>query len=239
MIPQFIVFVDFDNSLLENANTDIFLFEKLRPDLIQKLSSEVPSNAAMNNRFRLLTESGVTKSDIIECLSNLTLTDPSIKYLKLLHQHNIPIHLVSDSNLLFISTILQSSKAHQFFQTINTNNYHFEGNQLVIGQSDFGFPGSPHQCNRENCEPHMCKSKIMVDILKSSNSLNTPKIYIGDGQNDFCPCTHLSEQDYIFARKDFSLHKKIQKHKEVKAKVVVWENSEDIFNYLSNKIFKL
>jgi len=220
---------------LETTNTDIYIFEKLCPSILEdgveeenQYRSKGDWNKCMNVRFRRLAEANVTREEIVECFKNCRLTDPSIEYLKLLHLHNVPIHIVSDSNTLFISTILEASNASQYITTIHTNPHFFTGNELSIGQYH------PHStCALTTCPKNICKGTIVKDVLASLGAVPPLKIFVGDGSNDYCACTMLGDGDLIFARKGFPLVKKLQGANNVpKSLIIEWDRSEEILLFL-------
>jgi hypothetical protein len=62
---------------------------------------------------------------------------------------------------------------------------------------------------------------MATDTLRVTRSRT---IYVGDGTNDFCPCVRLSSRDFIFAKRDSALHKKLSSH-EVEATILLWSDS--------------
>jgi len=198
--------LDFDHSLLEFHNTDVYIFEKLQPKFLDEHDEETEYrsrgdwNSLMNIRFKKLASTNITKEEIITCFENCLLSEPAIDYLKLFHQNNVPVHIVSDSNTLFISTILKASGVDNLVTKIHTNPHQFTGNELSIGKY--------HQnsiCELQTCPKNICKGAIVKDVLQSIQTPPKIKIYVGDGSNDFCPCqTCFGLNDLIFAKKKLS-----------------------------------
>merc|ERR1719445_2359748 len=62
----------------------------------------------------------------------------------------------------------------------------------------------------------LCKGGVLMDYIKDKNYETVS--YFGDGKNDFCPTTKLSQNDRVFPRKNFPLNLKLQEN-EVQAKV--------------------
>ena len=59
--------------------------------------------------------------------------------------------------------------------------------------------------------------------------------YIGDGKNDFCLSKKLGINDIVFPRVNYSLYKILYDKngkKEVKAKIIPWNNGNDIYNVI-------
>jgi hypothetical protein len=60
------------------------------------------------------------------------------------------------------------------------------------------------------CPRNLCKGDVLMEHLRTrrENGLRTLRIiYVGDGANDFCPCTKLGSNDVVFCRKSFELEK--------------------------------
>lgn len=235
-----VAFLDFDHSLLEYHNTDLLIFEHLCPSILEQGGDEEAEyrskgdwNGCMNRRFVRLAEANITREAIVECFRKYVLTENSMQYLKLLKQHNIPVHIISDSNTLFIQEILEASGATQYIASIHTNPHTFVGHQLTIGRYH-----ESSDCLINSCPRNICKGAVVKSILEKlqNESQQTPlmKIYVGDGSNDYCPITTFGAQDLIFAKKNYPLHKKIQSNRDdVKSRVVEWEHSLEIFQYLT------
>ena len=68
-----------------------------------------------------------------------------------------------------------------------------------------------------------------MDYIKDKNYETVS--YFGDGKNDFCPTTKLSQNDRAFPRKNFPLDLKLQEN-EVQAKVQSWNNGIDLLPLL-------
>jgi len=234
-----VAFLDFDHSLLEYDNTDMLILEKLCPSILEHGGDEEMEyrkkgdwNGCMNRRFERLAEANVTKEDIIDCFRKCLLTENSLQYLKLFKEHNIPVHIISDSNTLFIEAILESSNALQYISSIHTNPHAFVGNKLTIGKYH-----EESNCHINTCPRNICKGAVVKGILEKLDAEELKpqmKIYVGDGSNDYCPCTIFGENDLIFAKKNYPLHKKILNNQgDVKSRVVEWEHSLEILQYLA------
>ena len=58
--------------------------------------------------------------------------------------------------------------------------------------------------------------------------------YVGDGGNDYCPALRLSSKDYVFARANYALERRLSYSSEVKANVVIWNSGEIILETLKS-----
>lgn len=235
-----IAFLDFDHSLLESANTDVIIFEKLLPSILDERSDEEEYrsngdwNGLMNMRFQKLNQSKITKEAIIRIFEECLLTESAINYLKLFYENNVPVHIISDSNTLFISTILKASGVDHMITAIHTNPHSFDGDQLLLGRYH-----NDSQCEIESCPRNICKGRAVKDILSQLPHQPKIKIYVGDGGNDYCPVkTTFTDRDIIFAKKNYPLHKKLKSDEEIKAAIIEWTKSNEILDYLQSNVFQ-
>ena len=89
------------------------------------------------------------------------------------------------------------------------------------------------QCSSDCALPSMCKKDILSNLIKNEPKVSI--IYIGDGSNDLCAATLLAGTDYVFAREDFELSKRLKmcKQNEIKAIIKYWKTGKDIIEQLS------
>jgi pyridoxal phosphate phosphatase PHOSPHO2 len=76
----------------------------------------------------------------------------------------------------------------------------------------------------------------MEDYWKENNKDEYERIiYFGDGGNDLCLSQRLTENDFVFPRKNYKLYKLLfneNKKNEIKAKIFPWENGKEIIDIL-------
>ena len=94
-------------------------------------------------------------------------------------------------------------------------------------------------CNISN--KNLCKGHVLTEYInkrKSDDGIAFSKVsYVGDGNNDICPSLKLSQNDRVFARKDFPLHKALNNNSELKAKLYPFVDGLDIWKTIgSNKL---
>lgn len=202
------------------------------------------------NEFNLNSKSfGLLLSDIPIFKENLHIVNNINKYSNNnnsgTNRFNINQYIISNSNQVLIDIILKKNnlngnvfKNDQIFTNpgwfdiksgiLRCDRYH---NRIINGKII-----NKHECNI--CAKNLCKGKILSEeILIRHNKPYTHKnviIYIGDGGNDFCPSTKLTENDYVFVRQ-FSESKgleeklKIDGHK-LKCNILKWKNGADLLN---------
>ena len=101
-------------------------------------------------------------------------------------------------------------------------------NRLNIGRR---LPASapPHNCEI-GCLVNMCKGQELEAWLAAHGGKDSFEkiVYVGDGENDFCPILHLRQGDWACVRQGFTLQKRIQKDGEkegLKAEVKLWDQA--------------
>jgi len=232
--PDWIVVFDFDKSLLDWTDTDAYIYQQLNPDLWSQLREQW-HGGTFKSWTKLVDQGlgnlhgiGITKEQILDCYSKCLLTEASVQSLHFLRQRQCYVAIASDSNTTYIDTILQASKASDLVHLVATNRSSWtpEGRLTVSAYQPEGVPHDCHRCDADN----MCKSYILRDIIASVGRKRI--IYVGDGGNDYCPCTILGKDDFILARKDLPLHKHLRKDTSIQASVISWETSSDYYLHL-------
>jgi len=163
-------------------------------------------------------------------MSNIT------KMMNFLEQHSAEIIIISDSNSIFISELLEASNLSRYVKKVFTNPAAFnELGKLVIKPFT-------HQTECPLSGPNMCKGKILDDYISSrkQEGVNFSSIfYAGDGTNDFCPMMRLPSKGGIaLPRKGYSLVRHISKQEAKGLKIHAeaieeWETMEDIISTIS------
>ncbi|KAK3913010.1 Phosphoethanolamine/phosphocholine phosphatase [Frankliniella fusca] len=160
--------------------------------------------------------------------------------LRFLNQSDVEVIIISDSNSFFINVWLEAL----FDQIctiakVYTNQAFFDSSGLL----NVSMYHDPPQDWCQMCPKNLCKGFVLAKHLKEKlcEGIEFSHVaYIGDGRNDFCPCTKLMETDYIFPRQGYSLSKilegSITKPNltcEIKAIVNAWDNARNIQHNLS------
>jgi hypothetical protein len=77
------------------------------------------------------------------------------------------------------------------------------------------------------------KNLLAAKILESDAREYDRVVYVGDGANDFCPATRLTEFDFLFARKGKALSRLLEDEEmrsRVKATVMLWEDGKGLLH---------
>lgn len=249
LIQRQLVVFDFDDTLVD-CNSDTWIHQlapgKRIPEQIEYKRGQDYFKHVQSVLAYLHTQK-VTEQDYYSCLSTMPAIPGMIETLieTLGKQPNkYDMIILSDANSFFISSYLRAKGIANYISTVLTNPARFspEG-QLLIDEyqvQDYCSMSARNLCKGEALKNFI--GKRMLD----HNTVYTCINYVGDGENDFCPSTKLSNRDRVFPRQGYSLDRLLTKLKlnrehfnvddsklpDVKATVVPWTTGEQILNVI-------
>ncbi|KAI0031750.1 phosphatase phospho-type [Vararia minispora EC-137] len=231
---QLVVF-DFDWSLADQ-DTDRWIFEVLAPDLRRKmknLKDEVQWTDLVAQTLRELHARGSPRGDIEGALRVMPFHPAMVRAIKDLKAATAPettLFILSNSNAIFISTILEDKKITDLFTEVVTNPAEWDSSGLLKLRRRIDPAGPQHDC-KVGCSPNMCKGDELEAFLKRQQTEYDRIIYVGDGSNDFCPILRLRKQDMVLCRAYRGLEKRISKEGErdgLKCQVKYWAGAWEV-----------
>ncbi len=84
---------------------------------------------------------------------------------------------------------------------------------------------------------NLCKGYVLMEYIakrKEEDGIAFSRIsYVGDGQNDVCPSLRLGQNDRVFARSGYPLHKRLALNHDLKAQMHPFTNGHDIWKVLN------
>ncbi|SGY14259.1 BQ5605_C010g06121 [Microbotryum silenes-dioicae] len=224
---QLVVF-DFDWSFADQ-DTDRYVLEVLDPKLRvslreHKKTVQWTDNVALH--LRKLNEKGATKQQIIESLQGLPVHPAMLRGVqtaKARTDSKTRFLCLSNSNSVYINTILKHHNMENFFEEIITNPAEWKGNLLDLRRRVD--PNGPQHGCKVGCSPNMCKEAEMalhatgaeLDAYMARNGgweSYDRVVYVGDGGNDFCPLLRLRKGDVALVRMYRELSRRIVSEKE-------------------------
>ncbi|XP_078590026.1 pyridoxal phosphate phosphatase PHOSPHO2-like isoform X2 [Branchiostoma floridae x Branchiostoma japonicum] len=231
-----LVVFDFDHTIIDEDGDDWIL--KLAPggqapDWLQGTYRDGFLTEYMGRVFRYLNDNGTTPNEILDYLKKVPYTDKMQNVLKFIASNSATFDciVISDSNTVFIETILKAGGVKYAVNSVFTNPAHFdESNCLHIE------PFHNHAC--KSCPVNMCKKTILlayIGIQAQDGVVYDKVVYVGDGVNDLCPCKGLSGSDIVMPRRGFRLIEKLAKI-SLTAKVVPWESGSEVLAVLKDCI---
>ncbi|PWN22833.1 hypothetical protein BCV69DRAFT_280441 [Microstroma glucosiphilum] len=227
---QLIVF-DFDWSLADQ-DSDRWVHEALCPRLRRKMKELKPTMQFTDLCAMLLRElhdvEGKTEEEI-KAAMRLMPFHPGMKRgvqnLKAAASPETTFFLLSNSNTVYIDTILEHQGLTNIFDEIVTNPAHFEKDgTLNVSRRVPAEAQVQHTC-KVGCSANMCKGEELDAFLSRHGGYEAFDriMYVGDGGNDFCPVLRLRKgQDVAFVRRYRGLEKRIKEEGGVKCGIRWW-----------------
>eukprot|EP00243_Klebsormidium_subtile_P006602 TRINITY_DN2836_c0_g1_i1.p1 TRINITY_DN2836_c0_g1~~TRINITY_DN2836_c0_g1_i1.p1 ORF type:complete len:247 (+),score=28.70 TRINITY_DN2836_c0_g1_i1:261-1001(+) len=230
MAAKFLVIFDFDWTLIDD-NSDTFVVEQLGAgDLMLSLRKELPWTQLMDRMMHELHLRGRTLPEIDACLSRIPLREAMARAIRRTAALGCSLHIVSDANSHFISTILAAHDLTDCFASVHTNPAEIDSSGPL---RVFPFH-PPHGCLL--CPPNMCKGLILDKIVGDQRPDGLHVIYLGDGGGDYCPSLRLRRGDHVLARAGFPLLKRLQNGQKSEGTVHVWDSADDVERLLLSLI---
>ncbi|KAK3101066.1 hypothetical protein FSP39_000716 [Pinctada imbricata] len=241
MTSKILLAFDFDHTVIDD-NSDLYI-KKLAPNGIPEAIEDTYSDQGWNEYmaaiFAHLHDLGVTEDELLSCVREIPFTDGMKELLQYAKEKGHECIIVSDANSTFIQNIMSHYGLDDTMSAVYTNPAHFDKD----GKLKIRYYHTQDWCDLSTV--NLCKGHILEEHLKQRDKEGIQYraiFYIGDGSNDLCPSLRLKETDFVFARVNFRLWKKIRKLKEeeekgvnklvLKAKFVEWETGFDVIKVL-------
>ncbi|MCQ2819837.1 MAG: HAD-IB family phosphatase [archaeon] len=224
-----LIIFDFDETISKynTLNVTNYLFKGLKT-LKQDKFPET-ADEGFNTIYGEMKDKGVS---IKALLSELFKTDLNPNMIDLLNyfrenKDKYELYIISCNIKTVVEGILDNYGFKDLFTDIYGVYSEFDEskNELKATQTEFV------KCDL--CFMQYCKTHEMNKIFKEKKREDFKKIiFIADGLVDFCIAKHLSENDFIFPRKDAKLHKLIMDESKgkIKCEYFPWENGLEILN---------
>lgn len=235
--------LDFDDTVVD-GNTDTIvadLLEKSAISSVRHLYQKDGWTAYMQAIFILLHSHGFGQAEITKTIANIPSVEGFPSLIRDLRDKlNYDVIIVSDSNSYFIDCWLETNGLKGYISRTFTNPARFDDGVLKIEMYHL----------QDYCDlstKNLCKGQIMDDFKgeqEAKGVVYEKTVYVGDGNNDFCPILRLKEGDVACVRKNHRCAKLVQmtqdgKYRnvsgvpyEIKADVVVWEDGNEILQAL-------
>ncbi|CAE7868835.1 Phospho2 [Symbiodinium microadriaticum] len=113
---------DYDWSLI-NTNSDTFVVEKLRPELMARFDSPCSGGwtALMDRQMKALFDLGVSRGWVEQCVSSVPVFEENLLAVRRAAEAEAAQIVLSDANTVFIEAFLQSAGLRSCFSEIITN----------------------------------------------------------------------------------------------------------------------
>lgn len=237
---MFLTVFDFDHTIVDD-NSDIHV-NKLFPSkeeltLAEKNCSQFQCwTDRMQEIFHQLHKYNIKENDYIKNMQEMPITSGFshlIHYLSSLPNSHLII--VSDSNLVFIKTILKHNHLDHAFKDIFTNPAYFNSDHCLTVEQ-YG------QQTCSTCPSNMCKREIVEKYLRTKFSERIPVLFIGDGHNDVCAAKFLKKGDLVCARSGYRMAKELKQQesqgKKLEAEFFEWNDGKQIEDFVRDHWLK-
>jgi len=237
---KILVAFDFDHTVVD-GNTDIKITELCPggkvPKELKKNYKSTGWTPYMGAIFKFLYDNNIREKEMIETIQAIPLTEGMGELMAALKDEKYEVIVISDSNSVFIDCSMEKWQLKDVVSAVYTNPAEYD----EAGLLHIKFYHTQDWCDLST--ENLCKGHILEEHIKNAGHEFSHVLYVGDGNNDLCPSLRLSEKDYVFPRKDYTLWKRINKIGDyenegdehvVKAKVVEWTSGLEILKVIQN-----
>ncbi|BGP48721.1 hypothetical protein JCM10450v2_004597 [Rhodotorula kratochvilovae] len=234
---------DYDWSFAGN-----YVFEVLAPHLRTSLREGKKTAQWTDNcaeHLRRLHAEGFKQKDVEEALHTLPIHPAMIRGFRDTKNRkdlDVTVLCLSNSNSVYIDTIMKHYKATDIFNEVITNPAAFREDGLLELRRRVDPNGPQHGC-KVGCSPNMCKGAELEAWMERHGGWDSfdKVIYVGDGANDLCPILHLRAQDTALVRLYRELYRRLQDStaahvSDVKCETVAWGGAWEVEKWLKDKL---
>ncbi|OAD80420.1 hypothetical protein PHYBLDRAFT_161062 [Phycomyces blakesleeanus NRRL 1555(-)] len=234
MVQNNLAVFDFDWSLIEE-DSDHWAISRLSPEqweicLAQRGRVSIDT---MDEAICKLQDQGITKSQFEKVLKTIPMLWVNLK----LNANNTRVLIVSDANTFYIETILEAYNVRNLVTDIITNRFYTDSHGRFRIDRRTPASGPQHNCP-QGCSANLCKGMELTRYIETHGPFSKV-MYVGDGKNDYCPCTHLRDTDRVFARSGRALSNLLAPGSEhagkVKANITFWETSDTVLDRVNKE----
>ncbi|GAA5975095.1 hypothetical protein JCM5350_004584 [Sporobolomyces pararoseus] len=247
MVKKVLIVFDFDWSCADQ-DTDRYVFEVLAPHLRVSLREGKKTTQWTDNVAQHLVklhQEGKTRADIEGALRTLPV-HPAMKRglatVKARQDPQATFLCLSNSNTVFIDTVLRHYGMENQFDEIITNPAKFRDDGLLELKRRVDPNGKQHEC-KVGCSPNMCKGEELEAFMARNGGWEAfdQVVYVGDGGNDLCPALHLRSQDILLVRMYRELSRRLEKEGlkgGFKARAISWGGAWEVEKALLEELVK-
>lgn len=229
---------DMDSTIIEK-NTDIGIISLLNSrseNKIENFDYTKDWTITMREVFQNLKKLNFSVNDLKTIIESIELNEGFKEIFDFLseNKHSFESIIISGSNTLFVDWVIKKNGIENVFTKVYSNKADLcEQNLIKID------PTHAHEC--DSCNPCQCKRIVLKDFLEEKRKMEqvfyTNKVFIGDGENDFCPGKDFGREDFVLGRSGFHLDLYVKKLMNEKKfgypyNYLSWRNGHDIMKVL-------
>lgn len=231
---------DFDRTIVLD-NTDLLVFERLAPDMIEYVIRPRHSRGdlwtnVMDSALGVLAyDRRVNADNVLSTVASARLPTSTRDALCAIRDcPHAAAAMLSDANSLYIAAVLKEHCLEDVFDAgIFTNparivqaSNHCKHNITRVTVTPFndGVAVPHHGCQR--CPLNLCKGELLLKLAEKYTRAIV--VYVGDGSNDLCAADKVLHPGYVLPRAGFALHKILAKVR-LNANVLPWASPEMLY----------
>jgi 2,3-diketo-5-methylthio-1-phosphopentane phosphatase len=233
---------DLDNTILSQT-TDYEVLKLIsESDLGQIRESSANWAKFMQEVYKKMKEQSIDLSQIKSVVERIPMNEGFKELFALIRENKEKFEtlIVSGANTLYIKWILDCHQLHGVVDGVFANPAEPHDDLLIKIRPLH----EDHKCKTCVCDLAQCKklalldyfaSKGIDDFQESYNNL----VYVGDGENDFCPSTILCKQHHLFPRECFDLYNMLYRgtaRNKLKCNITPWTNGFKIAEVIKKLI---
>ncbi|KAI9593320.1 phosphatase phospho-type [Syncephalis fuscata] len=231
-----LVALDFDWTVID-ADSDRSIFELLPPHILADFRANYFSSMQwtdlMDRIYTELHQSGKTRDQIEQVFRRLPLHPAMKAALQLAHQSGeTELMIISDANTTAIWEFITNESQWTSDGRLSLQRYvsahESHGCERTVQRRRPKSSDPTEDDTQPFCTINICKGKVMQRLRGNYDRV----IYLGDGQNDFCPGCELRSQDIYMPRRNRALHRILSGPDAVsiQANIVYWSEASDVLN---------
>jgi 2,3-diketo-5-methylthio-1-phosphopentane phosphatase len=231
---KYLLIFDFDETIVDKDSEEELLkltFTKQQYDQIMSTINDLDFFEGFNYYFKLMKDIGITLKDINNNLDKLELSPKMLDLFDYIGKNRAKFDVVILSSCIdySIKNVLKHygyiNLVDQYLCTKAYVEQEKSDKLLYVPKNQF-----PHTC--DICSASQCKSSELEKFLKMKKYNKYEKLlYIGDGENDYCPSKKmLKKGDILFPRDEHRLYSKLKKtnFRDIICDVHPWKRADEI-----------
>ena len=242
MPVSFLVIFDFDHTILD-GNSDLNVPQHLGTIelLREKHKKGQQWTSIVSDCIEHFSDGEIR--DALRATANVHPgTVEAFELLSSFSRDQMSICIASDANTLFIEETFRHVLPFVKLDAVHTNYF------VSFGGSDDSdgrrcrvdkYESDGHDCETCKHNPQMCKGKILKELLRSTHLIDPTVIYVGDGENDFCPVAKvLRARDVCLFRKKFGLENRLRSTAGgVCCRLMGWTDGREMLDAFQHIVF--
>lgn len=239
---KMLLIFDMDNTILKET-TDYEVIKLLSKSSLDTVTEPWQNWAKyMQQVYKKMKEESISLDKVRDSVVKIELNEGFFEIFEMIRTNRDKFEtlIISGANTLYIKWVLEHYKIEDLFDKCFSNIAEPDEECLIRIS-----PNHVHECPVCLHDLSQCKKKVIEDYLlskqinpKTVSDHYTRIIYVGDGENDYCPSTLLTSNDLLFPREDYALFKMVcekvpgENLRKLNCVIHSWKNGTSIVEIL-------